>query len=321
MNLQQLRYVIEVERTGSITQAAENLFMGQPNLSKAIRELEREIGVDIFHRSSRGIDLTEKGKIFLSYAKNVVAQIQEMQDLGKTEDQENLRFSLSAPRCCYISHACAKWFAGLEGDPQLELRFRETDAASAANDLIEGRFSLGILRYPSWQEPYAQRWMKEKGLAGQLIWEFDHVLLFHESHPLAKEAVIAPEQLTPYRELLYGDRSSPFGPAMPADAGLADMGDPPSSHQRPLLIYDRASQFETLSRDHRTFMWISSAPESLLQPWGLVQRPCSVRLPFYRDVLAYDRQRFLTALEKDFLLQLQESVSQAQNAIKRETIL
>ena len=95
MNLQQLRYVIEVERTGSITQAAENLFMGQPNLSKAIRELEREIGVDIFHRSSRGIDLTEKGKIFLSYAKNVVAQIQEMQDLGKTEDQENLRFS-----CC-----------------------------------------------------------------------------------------------------------------------------------------------------------------------------------------------------------------------------
>ncbi|MDO4731995.1 MAG: LysR family transcriptional regulator [Bacillota bacterium] len=317
MNLQQLRYVIEVERTGSITQAAENLFMGQPNLSKAIRELEREIGMDIFHRSSRGIDLTEKGRIFLSHAKNVLSQIQLMQDLGKTEDQENLRFSLSAPRCCYIAYACAAWFSSLDEDPQLELRFRETDAAGAANDLLEGRFSLGVLRYPSWQEPYTQLWMQEKGLSSQLIWEFDHVLLLHRDHPLAGERSIDPAQLSEYREILYGDRSSPFGPAMPADASVSELEHLSAEHHRPLLLYDRGSLFQTLAEDRRSFMWISPSPAELLEPLGLVQRPCSHRLPFYRDVLAYDMNRFLSALEKDFLNQLQHSVHLAQAAILR----
>ena len=85
MNLQQLRYAVEVERTGSITQAAENLFMGQPNLSKAIRELEREVGIEIFLRTPRGMELTEKGRVFLGYAKQILAQVRQMEELGQGE--------------------------------------------------------------------------------------------------------------------------------------------------------------------------------------------------------------------------------------------
>ena len=97
MNLQQLRYAVEVERTGSITQAAENLFMGQPNLSKAIRELEREVGIEIFLRTPRGMELTEKGRVFLGYAKQILAQVRQMEELGQGRKPNPRRFSLAAP--------------------------------------------------------------------------------------------------------------------------------------------------------------------------------------------------------------------------------
>ena len=180
--------------------------------------------------------------------------------------------------------------------------------------MLEGRCNLAILRYPSWQEPYAQRWMKGKGVTGTLIREFSHVLLFHQSHPLAEETHIVPEQLAPYREVLYGDRSSPFGPAMPADAGAAESGEPSPNQNRPILVYDRGSQIEVLRQDHRTFMWISSGPQALVESYDLVQRPCKVWLPLYRDVLVYNQRRLLTPLEEDFLLQLQSAVRLAQQA-------
>ena len=78
MNILHLRYAIEVERTRSISKAAENLFMGQPNLSKAIRELEENLGVTIFKRTSKGIVPTQKGEEFLVYAKRILVQIDEL---------------------------------------------------------------------------------------------------------------------------------------------------------------------------------------------------------------------------------------------------
>ena len=73
MNLLHLKYAVEIEKTGSITKAANNLFMGQPNLSKAIKELENEIGITIFRRTTKGVAPTEKGGEFLGYAKAVSA--------------------------------------------------------------------------------------------------------------------------------------------------------------------------------------------------------------------------------------------------------
>ena len=83
MNTQHFKYALEVEKTGSITKAAENLFMGQPNLSKSIKELEDTLGIEIFKRTSRGVVPTDKGQEFLRYAKNILSQIEEMQSIFK----------------------------------------------------------------------------------------------------------------------------------------------------------------------------------------------------------------------------------------------
>ena len=75
MNILYLKYAVEVAKTKSISRAAENLYMGQPNLSRAIKELEESLGITIFARSPQGVKTTPEGEEFLSYAKNILRQI------------------------------------------------------------------------------------------------------------------------------------------------------------------------------------------------------------------------------------------------------
>ena len=96
MNIQHLRYAIEVAKTGSITQAAENLFMGQPNLSKAIRELETSLNIRLFRRSSRGVIPTPEGEEFLQYARSIIAQVDKVESLYRPDRSSQVRFNLQA---------------------------------------------------------------------------------------------------------------------------------------------------------------------------------------------------------------------------------
>ena len=90
MNTQHLKYAVEVERTGSITQAADNLYMAQPNLSKAIKELEDTLGISIFRRTSKGVVPTEKGAEFLVYAKRILTQLEKVEALNaRAKDAES----------------------------------------------------------------------------------------------------------------------------------------------------------------------------------------------------------------------------------------
>ena len=103
MNTVLLQYVVEVEKTGSITQAAANLYMEQPNLSKAIKTLEESLGAPIFKRTSKGVVPTARGRIFLEHARSVLVQIDEMEHLYKTDQGNGVEFSLSMPRASYLS--------------------------------------------------------------------------------------------------------------------------------------------------------------------------------------------------------------------------
>ena len=105
MNILHLKYAVEVERTGSITQAAENLYMGQPNLSKAIRELENSVGIVIFKRTPKGVVPTVRGEEFLKQAKKVLAQIEHMEAIFMPGTKERQRLSVSIPRASYMAEA------------------------------------------------------------------------------------------------------------------------------------------------------------------------------------------------------------------------
>ena len=83
MNILHLKYAVEVAKTKSISKAAENLYMGQPNLSRAIKELEESLGITIFDRTPKGITLTPQGEEFLQYARRIISQVDEVEQMYK----------------------------------------------------------------------------------------------------------------------------------------------------------------------------------------------------------------------------------------------
>ncbi len=107
MNILHLKYAVEVEKTRSISKAAENLYMGQPNLSRAIKELEESIGITVFKRTTKGISITPDGEEFLRRARRIVSQVEEMEDIYRNGRIHRQEFSVCTPRGSYFSDAVA----------------------------------------------------------------------------------------------------------------------------------------------------------------------------------------------------------------------
>ena len=107
MNILHLKYAVEVAKTRSISKAAENLYMGQPNLSRAIKELEESLGITIFRRTTKGISITPDGEEFLQYARQIVQKVDEVEQIYHNGRQKKQSFSVSVPRASYLSYAMA----------------------------------------------------------------------------------------------------------------------------------------------------------------------------------------------------------------------
>ena len=149
MNILHLKYAVEVESTRSITKAAGNLYMSQPNLSRAIKELEESLGITIFKRTSKGITPTQEGEEFLSYARSILAQIDEIESLYKHARQDRLEFNISIPRASYITHAFTRMVATLDLAKEIEINYKETNSLKAINNILQSNYNLGIIRYQS----------------------------------------------------------------------------------------------------------------------------------------------------------------------------
>ena len=130
MNLLHLKYVISIAENGSINKAAEELHVAQPNLSRVVREMEGELGIQFFHRSSRGMLLTPDGELFVNQARKILEQVDEMESQYKEKKAGKRRFSISVPRASYISDAFAAFSRKL-GKEDVEIFYQETNALQA----------------------------------------------------------------------------------------------------------------------------------------------------------------------------------------------
>ncbi len=303
MNLLHLKYAVEIEKTGSITKAANNLFMGQPNLSKAIKELEAEIGITIFRRTTKGVVPTEKGGEFLGYAKAVLDQFDEMVSLYKPKAENEIRFSISAPRASYITKAFTNFVSLLDNDKDISINFKETNSMDAVNNIINFDFKLGIIRYQNIHEKQYFAMLDGKNLKYRPLWEFEYRLITKADGPIAKKArdgVISYGDLEEFIEIVHGDISVPslsFAKASKAGA--------PEHKKKRIYVYERGSQFDLLGALDNTYMWVSPMPRSALDRIGLVQLKTNVPYKINKDVLIYPRNYRLSRLDELFIAELE----------------
>ena len=291
MNTLHLKYALEVEKTGSITQAAENLYMNQPNLSKAIKELEETLGFSLFKRTTKGAAPTPRGREFLSRAREILAQLDELESAYKPSAAKVQEFRLSIPRASYISCAFTRFVSGLDRARGVDVHLRETHAVHTIRRVMAGEYTLGIIRYPVSQEEAFQRLLQEKGLLGERLWEFTPVVVLPAGHPLAAVPALTAQALAPYLEIVHGDTEVTKLPA----------GDGPAS--RRIYLYERGSQFDLLHAAADTYVWTSPLPAEVLRREGLVQRRCRPAVP-HRDVLIQPKTYRRTPLDEAFLQKL-----------------
>ncbi len=301
MNLMHLKYAVEVAKAGSINKASETLCVTQPNLSRAIKDLEGSLGITIFERSSKGMVITAQGQEFLNYANKALKQIDEIENLYKMGANSKQEFSISVPRTSYISHAFAKFSKSLSGEPA-ELFYKETNAQRAIKNILESDYHLGIVRYAANNDYYFKQMLDEKGLEFELITEFSYRIIMSKNHPLAENSDIRFDDLPPYIEIAHAD---PYVPSLPMAAVKKE--ELPENIDRRIFVFERASQFEILEENPDTFMWVSPMPQKMLDKYGLVQKICADNTKIYKDVLIYKKSYKLSDLDRAFITELCDS--------------
>ena len=188
MNLSYLKYAVEVEKTGSITKAAQNYYMNQPHLSKIIRELERDLGCPIFDRTSRGMIPTVRGEEFLRYAKGIMEQEAQLDKLCSRNKECPREIRLCGPRASYISSTLKNF---LKEDDRLfttNVRYKETNSKDVVRLVSSKEFDLGIVRCQVLYEPFFLKMIQDEHLDSKVLWQFSPKVLMSPSHPLAGKA-------------------------------------------------------------------------------------------------------------------------------------
>lgn len=301
MNILHMKYAVEVAKAGSINRAAEALLIAQPNLSRSIKSLEADLGITIFDRSAKGMVLTPEGERFIGYARNILSQIDKVEEIYRSGGPSTQKFSISGPRASYISDAFARFSSTIGPDPA-EIFYKETNSMRVISNILNHDYHLGILRYADIYSSYFQSMLEEKGMTGELITEFRYVVLMRADSSLARKEELRQADLLDHIEIAHAD---PFVPNMPA--AEVKRTELPDNVDRRIFVFERASQFDLLSENPDTFMWVSPAPQKLLDRYGLVQRECIDNTKVYRDVLICRKDYRFSELDRRFIAELERS--------------
>lgn len=196
MTLQQLRYVLAIADCGSMNEAAKQLFLSQPSLSESIRELEQEIGLQIFLRSNRGIIITPEGEEFLGYARQVTEQF-GLLAAKYIEKQTKEKFSVSMQHYTFAIKAFVETVkkAGIDS---YEFAAHETTTYDVMENVKNFKSEIGILYLNDFNEKVMTKMLREKGLEFIELFQCDTYVYLWSGHPLAEVPVISMEELDDY---------------------------------------------------------------------------------------------------------------------------
>ena len=209
MTLQQLRYVIEVAKTGSMNVAAKQLFVSQPSLSMAIRELENDVHISIFERTTKGVVITAEGEEFLGYARQIINQVELLEDKYIEAGQIKKKFGVSAQHYSFAVKAFVEMVKGFDMD-KYEFAIREARTHDVIHDVVTGKSEIGILYTNDFNEKVLNKIFKDNQLEFVHLFTCEGYAYLWKNHPLAGKKVIALEELQEYPCLSFeqGDNNS-----------------------------------------------------------------------------------------------------------------
>ena len=209
MTLQQLKYVVTVAETGTITEAAGKLYISQPSLTNAIHELEREMQIVIFNRTNKGISLSKEGDIFLGYARQVLEQAEILEDKYKGEGSGKKQFCVSTQHYSFAVNAFVDLIKKY-GQEEYDFSLRETQTYEIIEDVAKMRSEIGILFLNDFNEKVITKILKSNELEFHDLFVAKPHVFISRRHPLANRQIITNEELEsyPYLSFEQGEHNS-----------------------------------------------------------------------------------------------------------------
>jgi len=209
MTLQQLRYVITVAETGTITEAANRLYISQPSLTNAIHELEKEMNIVIFNRTNKGIIISKEGEDFLGYARQILEQANILEERYKGNQGWKKQFCVSTQHYSFAVNAFVDLIKEY-GQDEYDFSLRETQTYEIIEDVAKMRSEIGILFMNDFNEVVINKLLKTHDLEFKQLFVASPHVFISRKHPLAGKEIITNEELQayPYLSFEQGEHNS-----------------------------------------------------------------------------------------------------------------
>ncbi|HGI4331340.1 TPA: LysR family transcriptional regulator [Streptococcus agalactiae] len=238
MRIQQLQYVIKIVETGSMNEAAKQLYITQPSLSNAVRNLETEMGIQIFIRNPKGITLTKDGMEFLSYARQILEQTALLEERYKGDNTSRELFSVSSQHYAFVVNAFVALFNGTDMT-QYELFLRETRTWEIIDDVKNFRSEIGVLFLNSYNRDVLTKLFDDNSLIATTLFTTTPHIFVSKSNPLANRKKLNMKDLEDYPYLSYDQglhNSFYFSEEMMSQI----------PHPKSIVVSDRATLFNLM---------------------------------------------------------------------------
>ena len=202
MTLQQLKYVVMVAEKGTITEAAKKLFISQPSLTNAIRELENEMNITIFDRTNKGISVSKDGEVFLGYARQVLEQANLLEEkyLGKSDIKQ--QFCISTQHYSFAVNAFVDLIKEY-GQDKYDFSLRETQTYEIIDDVARMKSEIGVLYLNDFNENVILKELKANNLEFHELFVAKPHVFISDKHPLAEKESVSFNDLMPYPYLSF----------------------------------------------------------------------------------------------------------------------
>ncbi|MCE5207841.1 MAG: LysR family transcriptional regulator [Smithella sp.] len=267
MTIQQLIYVLEIKKHGSLRKAAKALFISQPSLSLAIKELEAELQIQIFTRTNKGVVPSREGIAFIERCKHIVSMFEDLKVQYKKEPHDYARLYVSSICNTYVREAFLKTSLLLEERMNVSLKFKTREVYEVIDDVINRQFDLGILLIPPSQKSHWCSQLFQMGLQYHSIGEIPIFFILNKNNPLATNKKINFEDLQHETYIYFGDEEiEPFNYI--SEYRLYD----PTyfSHKKSIMLYDYEMVFELLSAMPLSFTSSHLPSKSIMDKYNLI---------------------------------------------------
>lgn len=238
MTLRQLQYVLTVATKGSISEAAKTLFVSQPSLTSAVRDLEDEIGITLFNRTNRGTVVTSEGEEFLAYARQVVDQVDLLEQKYSGKKRGRQDFCVSAQHYSFVVEAFVDVLRDYGGD-EYDFRIRETQTYEIIEDVAKLRSQVGVLYFNRENEKVLRKTLQTHELLFTRLFVAKPHVFIGSKNPLANKEVITLRDLAPFPRLSYeqGEHNSFY---------FAEEIQSTLERKKNILVRDRATLFNLI---------------------------------------------------------------------------